>query len=66
MAPLPKRRHSSRRQAKRTRALKGSSMTLVKCKNCGSMTKPHFVCSNCGFYDAKAVIIKKEKKKKDK
>ncbi len=64
MAPLPKRRHSSRRQAKRTRALKLIQVTLVKCSHCGNMNPPHQVCQSCGYYAGVAVIIKKEKSKK--
>lgn len=64
MAPLPKRRHSSRRQAKRTRALKRPSVTLAKCSQCGKMTLPHRVCRHCGFYNGKVVIIKKQKAEK--
>ncbi|HCM37273.1 TPA: 50S ribosomal protein L32 [Patescibacteria group bacterium] len=64
MAPLPKRRHSSRRQAKRTRALKLDQVTLVKCPQCSEMTTPHQVCRNCGYYAGKPIIIKKEKSKK--
>jgi large subunit ribosomal protein L32 len=65
MAPLPKRRHSSARQAQRTRALKVSGVTLVKCKQCSSLYQPHHVCPKCGFYAEKAVILKKVKKEKN-
>ncbi|KKS84509.1 MAG: 50S ribosomal protein L32 [Candidatus Gottesmanbacteria bacterium GW2011_GWA1_43_11] len=64
MAPLPKRRHSSARQAQRTRALKIALPTLVTCSNCGSLRVPHRVCPACGFYAGKAVIIKPETTKK--
>ncbi|MEK7165689.1 MAG: 50S ribosomal protein L32, partial [Patescibacteria group bacterium] len=49
MAPLPKRRHSSRRQAKRTRGLKLFSVTLSKCPKCQEMRVPHEVCKSCGY-----------------
>lgn len=61
MAPLPKRRHSSRRQAKRQRALLPVSVTLVECKQCGKLTVPHRVCKFCGFYNGRSVVVKKEK-----
>lgn len=64
MAPLPKRRHSSARQAQRTRALKSASVSLAKCPQCGAQKEPHRVCPACGFYAGKAVVVKKEKKKK--
>jgi len=64
MAPLPKRRHSSRRQAKRTRALKTARVTLVRCQQCNAMRISHRVCDSCGYYAGKPIIIKKEKSKK--
>ena len=66
MAPLPKRRHSSRRQAKRSRALTLPRVTLVACSQCGQMTTAHRICKHCGYYKGKAVIIKKQKKDKTK
>ena len=63
MAPLPKRRHSTRRGGKRKAAIALGLPTLAKCPNCGTMRIPHRVCKNCGFYDGKAVVIKQEKKK---
>lgn len=59
MAPLPKRRHSSARQAQRTRALKVASVTLTKCPHCQELRVPHRVCPACGYYDGKPVILKK-------
>jgi large subunit ribosomal protein L32 len=65
MVPLPKRRHSTRRGGKRKAAIKIALPRLVKCGQCGHMKLPHRVCSYCGFYDGKAVVVKKEKKKKE-
>ncbi len=62
MAPLPKRRHSSARQAKRTHALKLQGVTLSKCSNCKELKHPHSVCGKCGFYSGRLVIAQKEKK----
>ncbi|MFZ5844953.1 MAG: 50S ribosomal protein L32 [Patescibacteria group bacterium] len=62
MAPLPKRRHSTRRGGKRQAAIKLNLTKLVKCPNCGSFHLPHRVCKNCGYYDGKEVVKKKEKK----
>lgn len=45
---------------------------LGKCSHCGSVTYPHTVCSNCGYYKGKQVVDvlakldKKERKKKEK
>jgi len=64
MAPLPKRRHSTRRGGKRKAAIKLSLMGLTVCKQCGATNIPHRVCKQCGSYNGKIVIVKKEKKAK--
>ncbi|HCM82066.1 TPA: 50S ribosomal protein L32 [Patescibacteria group bacterium] len=64
MAPLPKRRHSTRRGGKRKAAIKLSLLGLVVCKNCKALILPHRICTTCGYYNGKPVIIKREKKKK--
>lgn len=62
MTPLPKRRHSSARQSKRTRALTSPYVGLVACSKCHALRLPHRVCDNCGFYNDQPVIIKKAAK----
>lgn len=64
MAPLPKRRHSTRRGGKRKAAISLGHVGLIKCQNCGSFRLSHRVCRKCGYYDGKAVVVKKEKTKK--
>lgn len=32
----------------------------VKCPNCGEAIRPHRICSKCGFYKGKEVIVSKE------
>lgn len=45
---------------------------LSRCSHCGSETRPHAVCKNCGYYKGRQVIDvlarldKKERKKKEK
>ena len=48
MTPLPKRKHSSRREGKRKAAKQKAMPELVKCKNCGQPKMPHQLCKNCG------------------
>lgn len=51
MTPLPKRRHSTRRQGKREQAaLTAKLMVSYKCSKCGTNKLSHHVCPKCGFY----------------
>lgn len=61
MAPLPKRRHSTRRGGKRKAAIKLSLLGLGKCPECGAPKAPHTACRSCGVYAGKAVVSKKQK-----
>jgi large subunit ribosomal protein L32 len=64
MPPLPKRKLSKGRRDRRRAHDALQSANLTACPNCGSMTLPHIVCSNCGFYKGREVIeIKKDEKK---
>ncbi|MEK7119089.1 MAG: 50S ribosomal protein L32 [Patescibacteria group bacterium] len=55
MAPLPKRRHSTRRGGKRKAAIKLRLLGIIKCANCGKVRLPHRICKACGWYDGKKV-----------
>lgn len=65
MPPHPKRKHTKGRRNRRRSHDAVSAPQLVACSNCGEMTKPHTVCPNCGYYDGKEVVEKKEKPKKE-
>lgn len=46
----------------RTRRRQGINMrlsapTLVECANCGNLILTHRVCSKCGFYRGRQVIV---------
>ncbi|MBL7128989.1 MAG: 50S ribosomal protein L32 [Ignavibacteria bacterium] len=56
----PKRRHSKSRKRKRRTHYKAIGPSLVACPNCGEMKLGHKVCSSCGFYDGRSVIIPKK------
>lgn len=66
MAPLPKRRHSTRRGGKRKAAIKLHLTALVKCGQCEAMTLPHRVCDACGYYNGREVIKMQMPEKKTK
>jgi large subunit ribosomal protein L32 len=60
--PNPKRRHSKTRGRKRRTHYKASVPSLMACPNCGEMKMTHKVCSSCGFYDGKSIVIPKKAK----
>lgn len=66
MAPLPKRRHSTRRGGKRKAAIKLGLLGLMICAHCGKIRIPHRVCKQCGWYDGKVVVPQKIEKTKKK
>ncbi len=57
--PKKKKTHSKTHKGRAHLALK--KVTLKKCDKCGSMRKPHTVCSFCGTYKNKEVIKPKTK-----
>jgi large subunit ribosomal protein L32 len=46
----PKRRTSRARQGERRSHLALKTVQLNNCARCGSPTRPHRVCDNCGYY----------------
>jgi large subunit ribosomal protein L32 len=63
MPPHPNRKHSKGRRNRRRSHDALTAPALVACTNCGEMHLPHVVCPNCGFYDGREVVAKKEEKK---
>lgn len=56
MPPHPKRKLSKGRRDRR-RAHDGlQPVHLVKCKQCGSMRRPHTACPDCGSYNGMTVL----------
>jgi large subunit ribosomal protein L32 len=51
--PLPKRRHSSTRQAKRRTHYKLTPPTLAVCPRCRSAAQAHHICPSCGYYNGR-------------
>jgi len=55
--PNPKRRHSRGRRDRR-RATQALELELfVRCTNCGAAIRPHHICSGCGYYRGKQVMV---------
>ncbi|MBI3871814.1 MAG: 50S ribosomal protein L32 [candidate division Zixibacteria bacterium] len=57
--PLPKRRHSHTRGAKRRTHWVLKAPELSACPQCAGLRKPHHVCLQCGFYDGREVVTPK-------
>ena len=57
----PKRKVSKTRRDKRRTHYKATAPTLMSCPNCGELKQAHRVCSSCGFYDGKSIVIPKTK-----
>ena len=58
----PKRRWSKARTHSKRSTWKLEAPKFAKCSNCGEPVLPHTVCSNCGYYDGKQIVVKKENK----
>ena len=64
MGPLPKRRISRTRQArKRARYLRVKLPHMVACPTCNTLQLAHTVCANCGSYKGNTVIKVEEDQK---
>ena len=56
---VPKRKHSkARRDKRRNNVWKMDAPELMKCPQCGEYTRPHRLCSNCGYYNGRQVVKK--------
>ncbi|ATZ16518.1 large subunit ribosomal protein L32 [Entomoplasma freundtii] len=55
---VPFRKTSKAAKNKRRSHLALTGATITNCTNCGTMIKPHRVCSECGFYKGKEVKTK--------
>jgi len=55
--PNPKKRHSKTRGRKRRTHYKATAPSTMKCANCGEFKPTHRVCSSCGFYDGKSIVL---------
>jgi large subunit ribosomal protein L32 len=58
MATPKKKISKSRRNMRRFAA--GNRLektTIVTCTNCNEMTRPHRVCTACGFYEGKSILV---------
>ena len=56
MGALPKRKVSRHRRGNRRRHQYITAPDLVKCPNCGTMTRSYRACVECGQYRGRQVV----------
>lgn len=61
----PKKRLTMTRSGNRQSHDALSKPNLIKCNNCSEYIKPHTICSNCGYYKDKKIILDKGEKKEE-
>ncbi|MFA5449798.1 MAG: 50S ribosomal protein L32 [Clostridia bacterium] len=61
---VPKNKISKQRGNKRFANWKLTSPNLSECSQCHELIDSHTVCSYCGYYKGKQVVVKKEKEEK--
>jgi large subunit ribosomal protein L32 len=57
---VPKRKLSKRRSRMRASHHALTPRTLSACSRCNYTRPPHRVCPNCGYYDGREVVVKKD------
>ncbi|MCF7919959.1 MAG: 50S ribosomal protein L32 [Candidatus Cloacimonetes bacterium] len=53
---LPKRKTSKSRRDKRRTHYKAIAPAVSTCSNCGEPSRPHNICSSCGFYNGRKIL----------
>ena len=57
---VPFRRTNKTKKRMRRTHLKKEVPGIITCPNCGEPIKPHRVCTKCGYYKNKEVIVTKD------
>jgi large subunit ribosomal protein L32 len=58
--PVPKRKTSKSKSARRRTHYKAVAPGIVLCPSCKEPTQPHRVCSKCGIYKGKKYLAVEE------
>jgi large subunit ribosomal protein L32 len=53
----PKRRHCKARRDRRRANQRLVPLQTVRCKNCSATIKTHSICSECGYYRGRQVVV---------
>lgn len=62
MPQEPKKRHSRQRQGKRRASIIMKHAQGIVCPNCQAISLPHTICTSCGYYKGKQIIIPRQPK----
>jgi len=54
---VPKKKTSHSRQGKRRSHWNLGNPTVSKCSNCGAACRSHRVCSKCGHYGNREIVV---------
>lgn len=57
MGAVPKRKVSRHRRGNRRRHQYLIAPELMKCPNCGQLTRAHRACTECGQYKGRQVVV---------
>ena len=57
MPPLPKKKHSKKRQGGRSAHFAIVRPSLSRCPQCQRARMSHRVCAHCGYYNGREVIV---------
>ena len=60
MPPLPKKKHSKKRQGGRSAHFGLRPVSLSECPQCHNAKLPHRVCPSCGYYNGREVVVTEE------
>lgn len=60
MATPKKKTSKSKRDMRRSHDALGAS-SYTECPKCGELVRPHHVCTACGTYNKKEILVKKAK-----
>ncbi|MGH7729292.1 MAG: 50S ribosomal protein L32 [Vulcanimicrobiaceae bacterium] len=60
MANLKWKTPRSKTRSRRAANWKLAAVTVVACPQCREPRRPHFVCSNCGYYDGRLAVAPKD------
>ena len=62
---VPKKKTSPSRRRMRSASKHVRFDTMTACAHCGSMRRPHHMCTHCGFYNGRQVCMTRRQKRQE-